>query len=60
MKMKTMRETHGKNLLNNFLEEHAYRLSNSDSKTATHPLRSYLDVSLLGGRLSTAPPGALA
>uniref|UniRef100_A0A8C2RZP2 Peptidase A1 domain-containing protein n=1 Tax=Capra hircus TaxID=9925 RepID=A0A8C2RZP2_CAPHI len=57
-KMKTLRETlREKNLLNNFLEEHAYRLSNSDSKTATHPLRNYLDVSLLGGRLSTAPPG---
>ena len=57
----TLRETlREKNLLNNFLEEQTYRLSNSDSKTATHPLRNYLDVSLLGEWLSTASPGALA
>ena len=49
MKMKTMRETlmeKKKNLLNNFLEEQAYRLSKNDSKITIHPLRNYLDVSL--------------
>ena len=59
-KMKTLRETlREKNLLNNFLEEQAYRLSKRDSRIATHPLRNYLDVSLLGEWLFTAPPGAL-
>ena len=46
-KMKTLRETlREKNLLNNFLEEQAYRLSKNDSKITIHPLRNYLDVSL--------------
>ena len=55
-KMKTLRETlREKNLLNNFLEERAYRLSKRDSKITIHPLKNYLDVSLLGGWLSQRP-----
>ena len=55
-KVKTLRETlRGKNLLNNFLEERAYRLFKNDSKTAILPLRNFLDVSLLGGWFSSAP-----
>ena len=55
-KMKTLRETlREKNLLNNFLEEQTYRLSKNDSKITIHPLRNYLDVSLLGGWLSQSP-----
>ena len=54
--MKTLRETlREKNLLNNFLEEQTYRLSKNDSKITIHPLRNYLDVSLLGGWLSQSP-----
>nr|XP_020769595.1 pregnancy-associated glycoprotein 2-like [Odocoileus virginianus texanus] len=56
-KVKTLRETlREKNLLNNFLEERAYRLFKNDSKTTILPLRNFLDVSLLGGWLSTPPP----
>ena len=55
--MKTLRETLREiNLLNNFLEEQAYRLSKRDSKITIHPLRNYLDVSLLGGWLSSQRP----
>ena len=52
-----------KNLLNYFLEEHAYRLSQISfraSNLTINPLRNIMDVSILGGRCSTAPPGALA
>ena len=63
--MKTMRETlRERNLLTNFSEEHPYNLSqkaaNDQNIIYHHPLRSYKDVSVLGGWCSTAPPGALA
>ena len=51
-----------KNMLNNFLKEHAYRLSQISSRGSNitiHPLRNIMDVSVLGGWRSTAPPGAL-
>ena len=53
----------GKNMLNNFLKEHPYRLSQISfrgSNLTTHPLRNIWDVSILGGWCSTAPPGTLA
>jgi len=49
--------------LNNFLREHAYRLSqisSCGSNITIHPLRNIMDVRVLGGCCSTAPPGALA
>ena len=53
MKMKTMRDTlMEKNLLNNFLEEQAYHLSQNsshDQKVSSHPLKNFMDVSTLGG-----------
>ena len=59
-----MRKTlSGKNMLNNFLKEHAYRLSQISfrgSNLTIHPLRNIRDVSILGGWCSTAPPDALA
>jgi len=63
-RVKTMRKTlSGKNMLNNFLKEHAYRLSQISfrgSNLTSHPLRNIKDVSILGGWCSTVPPGALA
>jgi len=63
-RVKTMRKTlSGKNMLNNFLKEHPYRLSHISfrgSNLTTLPLRNIRDVSILGGWCSTAPPGALA
>ena len=53
----------GKNMLNNFVKEHAYRLSQISfrgSNLTIHPLRNIRDVSILGAWCSTAPPGALA
>ena len=53
----------GKKMLNSFLKEHAYRLSQISfraSNLTINPLRNIMDVSILGGRFSTAPPGALA
>ena len=53
----------GKNMLNNFLKEHAYSLSQISfrgSNLTTHPLRNIEDVSILGGLCSIEPPGALA
>ena len=50
-------------MLNNFLREHAYRLSRISSRGSNitiHPLRIIIDVSVLEGWCSTAPPGALA
>ena len=59
-----MRKTlSGKNMLNNVLKEHAYRLSQISfrgSNLTIHPLRNIMDVSILGGWCSKAPPGALA
>ena len=51
-----------KNMLNNFLKERAYRLSQISFRGSnlTHPLRNIRDVSILGGWCSTAPPVALA
>ena len=52
----------GKKMLNNFLKEHAYRLSQISfrgSYLTSHPLRNIRDVSILGGWCPTAPPGAL-
>jgi hypothetical protein len=63
-RVKTMTKTlSGKNMLNNFVKEHAYRLSQISfrgSNLTIHPLRNIRDVSILGGWCSTAPPGALA
>ena len=59
-----MRKTlSGKNMLNNFLKEDPYRLSEISfrgSNLTIHPLRNIRDVSILGGWRSTEPPGALA
>ena len=47
-----------KNMLNNFLKEHAYRLyqtSSPGSNIATHPLRNIDDVSILGDRAPQLP-----
>ena len=59
-----MRKTlSGKNMPNNFLKEHPYRLSHISfrgSNLTTLPLRNIWDVSILGECCSTAPPGALA
>ena len=60
--MKTMRETlmeKKKNLLNNFLEDQAYHLSQNsfhDQKFLSQPLKNLMDVSLLGGWLSSQRP----
>ena len=57
-KVKTMRNTLSeKNMLNNFLKEHAYRvsqISSPGSNITIHPLRNIMDVSVLGGWCSTA------
>ena len=59
-----MRKTpSGKKMLNNFLKEHPYRLSQISFRGSTltiNPLRNIMDVSILGECCSTAPPGALA
>uniref|UniRef100_A0A452FHL5 Pregnancy-associated glycoprotein-6 n=1 Tax=Capra hircus TaxID=9925 RepID=A0A452FHL5_CAPHI len=58
-RVKTMRNTvSGKNMLNNFLKEHAYRLSQISfrgSNLTTLPLRNIMDVSILGGWCPTEP-----
>ena len=51
-----------KNMLKNFLKEYAYslsRMSSGGSNIIIHPLKNIMDVSILGGWRSTAPPGAL-
>ena len=62
-RVKTMRKTlSGKHMLNNFLKEHAYRLSQISfrgSNLTIHPLRNIKDVSISGRWCSAAPPGAL-
>ena len=59
MKMSTMQKTlKGKNLMNSFLEEHTYSLSQhsaNDQKFSTHPLSNFKNVSVLGGWCSPAP-----
>ena len=64
MRVNIMRKTRSeKNMMNNFLKEHAYRLyltSSPASNITTHPLRNIQDVSIWGGWCSTAPPRALA
>ena len=59
-----MRKTlSGKNMLNNFLKEHPYKLSQISfrgSNLTTLPLRNIWDVSILGECCSTALPSALA
>ncbi|KAB0337215.1 hypothetical protein FD754_025306, partial [Muntiacus muntjak] len=56
-KVKTLRETlREKNLLNNFLEEQAYRLSKRDTNIATHPLRNFLDIAYVGNITIGTPP----
>ncbi|XP_065793512.1 pregnancy-associated glycoprotein 2-like [Muntiacus reevesi] len=56
-KVKTLRETlREKNLLNNFLEEQAYRLSKRDTNIATHPLRNFLDMVYVGNITIGTPP----
>ena len=58
-RVKTMRKTLSeKNMLNNFLKEHAYRLSQISfrgSNLTTLPLRNIMDVSILGGWCPTEP-----
>ena len=58
-RVKTMRNTvSGKNMLNNFLKAHAYRLSQISfrgSNLTIHPLRNIRDVSILGGWCPTEP-----
>ena len=51
-KVKTMRNTLSeKNIMDNFLKEHTYRLSqiSRGSNKTIHPLRNIMDVSVLGG-----------
>ncbi|CAI9166999.1 unnamed protein product [Rangifer tarandus platyrhynchus] len=59
-KTKTMREVlRERNLLNNFLEEQANRLSDdsaSDPKLSTHPLRNALDMVYVGNITIGTPP----
>ena len=50
------------NLLNIFMKEHTYRLSQTstgNSNITSLPMRNFLDVSVLGGWRSTAFPGGL-
>jgi len=58
-KVKTMRKTLSeKNMLNNFLKEQAYRLSQISSRGSNitiHPLRNIMDVSVLGMVLHSTP-----
>ena len=62
-KVKTMRKTLSeKNVLNNFLKEHAYRLSQISSRGSNitiRPLKNIMNVSVLRVCCFTAPPGAL-
>ena len=63
MKMKTLQEVVLEEIKPKyFLEEQSYSLSQEttlDHKFSSHPLRKILNVSVLGGWCSTAPPEAL-
>ena len=63
MRVNIMRKTHNeKNMLNNFLKEHAYRLyltSSPGSNIATHPLRNINYVSIFGRMVLHSVSGAL-
>ncbi|XDB65896.1 PREDICTED: pregnancy-associated glycoprotein 1-like [Capra hircus] len=57
-KVKTMRNTLSeKNIMDNFLKEHTYRLSqiSRGSNKTIHPLRNIMDVSVLGDAVGTPP-----
>ncbi|XP_055271793.1 pregnancy-associated glycoprotein 2-like [Moschus berezovskii] len=60
MKMSAMQKTlKGKNLMNSFLEEHTYSLSQNsadDQKFSTHPLRKLKDVFYFGNISIGTPP----
>ena len=52
----------GRNMLNNFVKEHAYKLSQISfrgSNLTSHSLRNLRDVSILGEWCSTGPSGSL-
>ncbi|XP_040111871.1 pregnancy-associated glycoprotein 1-like [Oryx dammah] len=59
-RVKTMRNTlRGKNMLNNFLKEHPYRLSQISfrgSNITIHPLRNIMDVAYMGSITIGTPP----
>nr|XP_027815455.1 pregnancy-associated glycoprotein 1-like [Ovis aries] len=59
-KVKTMQEILSeKNLLNNFLEEHAYRLSQISTRNSNItpvPMRNFLDLSYVGNIIIGIPP----
>ncbi|XP_040111878.1 pregnancy-associated glycoprotein 1-like [Oryx dammah] len=59
-RVKTMRKTHsGKNMMNNFLKEHAYRLSQISfrgSNLTIHPLRNSMDLFYVGNITIGTPP----
>ncbi|XP_044798488.2 pregnancy-associated glycoprotein 1-like isoform X1 [Bubalus bubalis] len=63
-RVKTMRNTvSGKKVLNNFLKEHAYRLSQISfrgSYLTSHPLRNIRDLHTLGSDITSLPPSGLS